>query len=74
MALLSAMNKTSRARREILKIEKSRTGTTIDSIDVILVKITIYTECDCDTEEPICDFAFAVCSENVTGLYMLLSP
>lgn len=42
MALLSAMNKTSRARREILKIEKSRTGTTIDSIDVIMVKIPVY--------------------------------
>lgn len=74
MALLSAMNKTSRARREILKIEKSRTGRAIDSIDVILVKITIYTECDCDTEELICEFAFAVCSENVTLLYMFLSP
>lgn len=33
---LSAMNKTSRARREILKIEKSPRGETIDSIDVVM--------------------------------------
>lgn len=32
---LSAMNKTSRARREILKIEKSLGGAAIDSIDVV---------------------------------------
>lgn len=33
---LSAMNKTSRARREILKIEKSLGGAAIDSIDVVI--------------------------------------
>lgn len=33
---LSAMNKTSRARREILKIEKSIPGAAIDSIEAVM--------------------------------------